>query len=598
MTRLTIEKIEPKTWAVSVRDRDSGKLHELELAGSGPWDLALNGNGNGASTQKREAEPPADRAITLHLDNEACSGVVQISATGPGAIAWTEAKGTLLGVKWTRHASTGAPIVVLDDYEDLAADLERALSDVTLDTTAYLPCRTAEPPEAPAESGPRSTSRGTTGRRGRRRVEEEAEFEETEEDEDEVEEADEEAEPDEEPDEEPEPARKPKARAGRGNGTAVDLDWSELAEGEHKGLVARHQKGAFKLFHLGDETHALFYQYDAGGYEKIRCGTLKECKDAARRWEPAGTIDPRGSCAEGRKDVAPDDAGITLRVVRGRAGVFVLAQGTRVHEWAFIHPRVLGATWAANAQHDPIAEVEDSPTLVADLRREFPGVQLDTSEYEPVRSPTAAPDMQHPLRRSGLRPLPAASKRILDTLTAGLASPSEPGTSARVYDAKGPFLAAHVERLDVDRFSVAHYIEQGGDRIADPDIEFIREAGEWYPAAVQLAIGRYEEAITTDEQGQPLVVKKKYNDLRPLAQTLLRNIWEQQGLGRANSPAPATSPAPKAEPAAEHVAAPAPAAPPTPAPAPQQLTPEMRQAMLDAFRGAAKDALAAQGAPA
>lgn len=88
-----------------------------------------------------------------------------------------------------------------------------------------------------------------------------------------------------------------------------------------------------------------------------------------------------------------------------------------------------------------------------------------------------------------IRPLPQRFNNILNTITIDLADPAGPGESARTYDNNEVYQAAYVERIGEDRYSVAHYYTENGDRIADPDIEFIKHDGKWYPAACQQRTG-------------------------------------------------------------------------------------------------------------
>ena len=90
-----------------------------------------------------------------------------------------------------------------------------------------------------------------------------------------------------------------------------------------------------------------------------------------------------------------------------------------------------------------------------------------------------------------------------------------------------------------------------GDLVPDPDIEFIREGGEWYPAAVSLAIGKYRVAIEETEDGELKIRRGEYSGLVELAKTMLKNI-EQNLLRKPDAPATPTStkgPAPAAAPA-------------------------------------------------
>lgn len=131
-----------------------------------------------------------------------------------------------------------------------------------------------------------------------------------------------------------------------------------------------------------------------------------------------------------------------------------------------------------------------------------------------------------------MRPLSNALSRILDVLTDGLEDPtSSEGTSSRKYDNGGPgIMAAHVERIGANRYSVAHYFIQNGDSVPDPDMEFLKVDGAWYPAACSMYPNKYTRAII-DENGTPLRYSPRaYADLREFSKTFLRNVKSQQGI--------------------------------------------------------------------
>jgi hypothetical protein len=71
--------------------------------------------------------------------------------------------------------------------------------------------------------------------------------------------------------------------------------------------------------------------------------------------------------------------------------------------------------------------------------------------------------------------------------------------------------------------SIAHYYEQNGDLMADPDlvVEVIRQTGEWLPVSFQQDnLGIYREAVTV--QGDGLVVRSRLvDDLRQFMR-----IWD------------------------------------------------------------------------
>ena len=110
-------------------------------------------------------------AITLLVDNMGGVGVVHVTARGPGAAAWSERTGGILGTKWKRNAE-GDPNVVLDDSRDFLSDLQREFPDVTIDDGLYVPGIAPFSPggdEAPANESPRASPPLQTKRKARRR---------------------------------------------------------------------------------------------------------------------------------------------------------------------------------------------------------------------------------------------------------------------------------------------------------------------------------------------------------------------------------------------------------------------------------------------
>lgn len=145
-SRVIIESIEPRTWALRVRDTKTDQVHDLELRGDGPWKIELNGKAEvvdaGGKLRPQVAAPPDD-AITLRLERTDGTGV-RVGAVGRGAKAWADAQSTLLGSRWV-HDPTGAPIVLLEDRPGLVDEIRAALPDVGIDLSRY----TAEPPGRP-----------------------------------------------------------------------------------------------------------------------------------------------------------------------------------------------------------------------------------------------------------------------------------------------------------------------------------------------------------------------------------------------------------------------------------------------------------------
>jgi hypothetical protein len=94
-------------------------------------------------------------------------------------------------------------------------------------------------------------------------------------------------------------------------------------------------------------------------------------------------------------------------------------------------------------------------------------------------------------------------------------------------------MAVVVERIGKNRYSVGHYFTQEGDRMSDPEIEFIRLGGEWVPYAItQSPVGRYAMYVELSDDGTQIVSFRPRGqaDLASFANLLLRNIGDQQAL--------------------------------------------------------------------
>jgi hypothetical protein len=57
-----------------------------------------------------------------------------------------------------------------------------------------------------------------------------------------------------------------------GRGKRGGLGWQEITVEGRSGLQARWGKGQFKILHTGGDSHALFYEWDGGKWERIACG--------------------------------------------------------------------------------------------------------------------------------------------------------------------------------------------------------------------------------------------------------------------------------------------------------------------------------------
>jgi hypothetical protein len=192
--------------------------------------------------------------------------------------------------------------------------------------------------------------------------------------------------------------KKEKPQPGPGAG---GLTWEPTQDGDAEGLAAPWGEGRFKLLHLGGDRYGLFYEHNSGGYETLLCGTLDQGKEAAgERAAGRPTVDLKAAqvaCAGTRRSGPPNNSEITLhlRSMEGqRPDLMIVAKGERVHEWVFGHSSVLGHTRERSGEDNfPMAILFDKPTVISELRKEFPGVNIDTSDYKKPKAdaPAAEP---------------------------------------------------------------------------------------------------------------------------------------------------------------------------------------------------------------
>lgn len=132
-----------------------------------------------------------------------------------------------------------------------------------------------------------------------------------------------------------------------------------------------------------------------------------------------------------------------------------------------------------------------------------------------------------------MKKLTQRAARVLDAITEGL---ERPGDHRKIDNAPG-LMAVSIEVIEErggnTHISVAHYGEQEGDLMRDPEMIFLKAAGDYYPYYFRndyVGIEQYSVEFEHDEPGGPMIKPKMQADHAAFANTWMENIWEQQNL--------------------------------------------------------------------
>lgn len=96
----------------------------------------------------------------------------------------------------------------------------------------------------------------------------------------------------------------------------------------------------------------------------------------------------------------------------------------------------------------------------------------------------------------------------------------------------GPFMPLVIERIGTGpnghpAISVAHYYEQNGDLIADPEMCFEEWDGKLWPYYFRACTGYTQEVYFTSEDGRKMMRPRVKRELQQFAAIWNRNIREQ-----------------------------------------------------------------------
>ena len=125
------------------------------------------------------------------------------------------------------------------------------------------------------------------------------------------------------------------------------------------------------------------------------------------------------------------------------------------------------------------------------------------------------------------------AKKVMDELTGYIDGAND---HKKIDNTNGTFMPVHVEHIGPCKlgqiFSVAHYYEQNGDLMRDPDMEFIKGGDdEYYPISFrQDAPFVRDEPVNWEADDIVSYSEASQTALVRFANMWMKNIKEQQGL--------------------------------------------------------------------
>jgi hypothetical protein len=137
-----------------------------------------------------------------------------------------------------------------------------------------------------------------------------------------------------------------------------------------------------------------------------------------------------------------------------------------------------------------------------------------------------------PIERKIMIAIGVRAKKVMDVLTEGLGHGE--GAARKIDTTNGTYMPVCVERLyespDGEIFSVAHYGLLNGDAMRDPDVEFLKKGGEYYPISFRNDYaGVDNQFVKYDDQGKIIAFARKWQaDCASFVAVWMKNIKEQQ----------------------------------------------------------------------
>lgn len=130
-----------------------------------------------------------------------------------------------------------------------------------------------------------------------------------------------------------------------------------------------------------------------------------------------------------------------------------------------------------------------------------------------------------------VKPVSASAKKVIQQLEAMMID-----GYAKIDHASDIFMPVVVEQVGKNQLSIAHYYEQNGDLMADPEIVFLKKAYsygiEYYPIYERMSGLGSDVELVIFENRKPKMISNLQKQTASFCTTWMSTIAMQQGIGK------------------------------------------------------------------
>ena len=130
-----------------------------------------------------------------------------------------------------------------------------------------------------------------------------------------------------------------------------------------------------------------------------------------------------------------------------------------------------------------------------------------------------------------VKPVSASAKKVIQQLEAMMID-----GYAKIDHASDIFMPVVVEQVGKNQLSIAHYYEQNGDLMADPEIVFLKKAYsygiEYYPIYKRMSGLGSDVELVIFENRKPKMISNLQKQAASFCTDWMRTITMQQGIGK------------------------------------------------------------------